>query len=73
MAAALGGRGARVTTRAELGAALDAALGRRGRFELIEVMIPRGSVSDTLARFVDGVRRLQRPAPAVTRLLEPAL
>ena len=76
MAAALGGRGARVSTRAELGAALDAALGRRGRFELIEVMIPRGSVSDTLARFVDGVRRLQRPAPAAaaaTRMLEPAL
>lgn len=76
MAAALGGRGARVSTRAELGVALDAALGRRGRFELIEVMIPRGSVSDTLARFVDGVRRLQRPAPApaaAPHLLEPAL
>ena len=76
MAAALGGRGARVSTRAELGVALDAALGRRGRFELIEVMIPRGSVSGTLARFVDGVRRLQRPAPAPAAaqpLLEPAL
>ncbi len=73
MAAALGGRGTRVATRAELGAALDAALGRRGRFELIEVMIPRGSVSDTLARFVEGVRRLQRPAPAAAALLETAL
>ena len=77
MAAALGGRGCRVATRAELGSALDAALGRRGKFELIEVMIPRGTVSDTLARFVDGVRRLQRPAVAMAapapRLLEPAL
>jgi indolepyruvate decarboxylase len=76
MAVALGGRGTRVATRAELGAALDAALGRRGRFELIEVMIPRGSVSDTLARFVEGVRRLQRPAPPEStpaRMLEPAL
>jgi indolepyruvate decarboxylase len=78
MAAALGGHGCRVATRAELGAALDSALGRRGRFELIEVMIPRGVVSDTLARFVDGVRRLQKPvaaAPAAAGQLqlEPAL
>ncbi|MGZ8287767.1 MAG: indolepyruvate/phenylpyruvate decarboxylase [Telluria sp.] len=79
MAAALGGHGRRVATRAELGAALDAAMGQRGQFELIEVMIPRGTVSDTLARFVDGVRRLQRPAPAAAvalaapRQLEPAL
>ena len=77
MAAALGGNGCRVTTRAELGAAMDAALGRRGRFELIEVMIPRGTVSDTLALFVEGVRRLQRPAAAAAvaapRELEPAL
>ena len=67
MAGALGGTGCRVTTRAELGAALDAALTRRGKFELIEVMIPRGVVSDTLERFVQGVRRLQKgaavPAP----------
>lgn len=77
MAEALGGRGTRVATRAQLGEALDAALDRRGKFELIEVMIPRGTVSDTLARFVDGVRRLQRPAPAVAvaapRELAPAL
>ena len=64
MAPALGGNGCRVTTRAELGAALDAALTRRGKFELIEVMIPRGVVSDTLERFVQGVRRLQTAVPA---------
>jgi indolepyruvate decarboxylase len=62
MAASLGGNGCRVHTRAELGAALDAAATRRGRFELIEVMIPRGTVSGTLERFVTGVRRLQKPA-----------
>ena len=76
MASALGGHGRRVSTRAELGDALDDALGRRGRFELIEVMIPPGVVSDTLARFVEGVRRLQRPAPATVaaaRPLEPAI
>lgn len=70
MAPALGGNGCRVTTRAELGAALDAALARRGRFELIEVMIPRGVVSDTLERFVKGVRRLQQAAPALAASTE---
>ena len=64
IAPSLGGRGCRVSTRAELGAALDVALARRGSFELIEVMIPRGSMSDTLVRFVQGVRRLQQPAAA---------
>jgi indolepyruvate decarboxylase len=70
MAPALGGNGCRVATRAELGAALDAALMRRGRFELIEVMIPRGVVSDTLERFVQGARRLQTSvaAPASAHL-----
>ena len=77
MAPALGGNGCRVNTRAELGAALDAALERRGRFELIEVMITRGVVSDTLERFVQGVRRLQQPHQSTTVAtpleLEPAL
>lgn len=74
MAPSLGGRGSRVSSRAELGAALDAALERRGRFELIEVMIPRGTRSDTLARFVNGVRRLQqRPADALCAPAQPEL
>jgi indolepyruvate decarboxylase len=64
MAAAMGGRGVRVSTRAELGAALDAAIARRGAFELIDVMIPPGVVSGTLQRFVHSVRRLQQPAAA---------
>jgi len=58
MAAGLGGDGVRVTTRAELKAALDQALARRGRFQLIEIAIPRGVLSDTLQRFVAGVKRL---------------
>lgn len=53
MAAPLGGRGTRVNTRAELATALEAAYARRGTFELIEIMIPRGSISKTLARFVE--------------------
>ena len=30
----------------------------RGRFQLIEAMIPRGVLSSTLQRFVGGVKRL---------------
>jgi indolepyruvate decarboxylase len=58
MAAGMGGDGIRVDTRAALGAALDAAVSRRGRFQLIDIALPRGMVSATLARFVSGVRRL---------------
>ena len=47
----LGGDGVRVTTRAELARALDAAAATRGRFQLVEVMLQRGRTSDTLARF----------------------
>ena len=57
-AAALGGDGTRVTTRGELAAALARAQATRGRFQLIEAMIPRGVLSDTLARFVAGGKRI---------------
>jgi len=56
IANAIGGTGERVTTRAELVAALDRAVQRRGRFSLVEVMLPRGKTSDTLARFVAGFK-----------------
>ena len=52
LAEALGGRGIRVTTRIELISALAEAHANRGRFYLIEAMLPRGTTSDTLARFV---------------------
>jgi indolepyruvate decarboxylase len=58
MAAGLGGDGVRVGTRAELKAALDKAVKTRGRFQLIDVTIPRGVLSGTLQRFVAGVKRL---------------
>lgn len=57
MAAGLGGDGTRVRTRAGLKAALARAHATRGRFQLIEAMIPRGVLSDTLARFVAGTKR----------------
>jgi len=58
MAAGMGGHGVRVRTRREMKEALDRAFARRGRFELIEIMIPRGVLSNTLQRFVEGVKRL---------------
>lgn len=64
MAAAMGGEGRRVSTRAELATALDHATATRGRFQLVEVMIPRGRMSATLSRFVAGVKRLNAPKDA---------
>ncbi len=56
IAAPLGGKGRRVTTRAELWDALAAAHADEGTWQLIEIMIPRGAYSRTLSRFVAGVR-----------------
>ena len=56
IASSLGGYGTRVTTRRQLTDALEAAFKRRGQFSLIEVMLPRGVTSDTLARFVAGFK-----------------
>ena len=58
MAAGMGGDGIRVNTRAELKAALEKAMSTRGRFQLIDITIPRGVLSETLSRFVAGVKRL---------------
>jgi len=56
MAPSLGGHGERVKTRNELTQALERAVVRRGEFSLIEVMLPRGATSSTLARFVSGFK-----------------
>ena len=61
MAAGLGGHGVRVGTRAELQTALERAVASRGRFQLIDITIPSGVLSQTLARFVAGVKRLNAP------------
>jgi len=52
LAEGLGGVGARVTTRGELAQALERAVQTPGRFSLVEIMLPPGAVSATLARFV---------------------
>ena len=62
MAAGMGGDGVRVATRAELVNALEHAVVTRGRFQLIEITIPKGVLSPALQRFVAGVKRLNAPA-----------
>jgi indolepyruvate decarboxylase len=60
LAGALGGDGVRVATRRELADALARASATRGRFQLIEAMIPPGAVSPTLEGFVGALKRRQR-------------
>ena len=62
MASSLGGHGERVTTRRELAMALERAVARRGVFSLLEVMLPRGATSKTLARFVAGFQAARERA-----------
>jgi indolepyruvate decarboxylase len=63
VAPALGGHGERVFTRRGLAEALERAVGRRGVFSLIEVMLPRGVTSRTLARFVSGLKSARDRQP----------
>jgi indolepyruvate decarboxylase len=60
MAAGLGGDGVRVHTRRQLRDALARAADTRGRFQLIDAVIPRGVLSAALQRFADGIKRLSR-------------
>jgi indolepyruvate decarboxylase len=58
MAGGMGGDGVRANTPAELANALAHAVATRGRFQLIEAMIPSGESSATLKRYVAGVKRV---------------
>ncbi|MCP4327981.1 MAG: indolepyruvate/phenylpyruvate decarboxylase [Alphaproteobacteria bacterium] len=58
LAPLLGGHGERVRTRRELAAALDRAAHATDGFYLIEAMLQRGEMSNTLSRFVAGIKRL---------------
>lgn len=64
MARSMGGHGVRVTTRRQLVEALEAAVQRRNQFSLVEVMLPRGVTSKTLARFVAGFKAVREKAAA---------
>ena len=41
-------------------------MAERGRFQLIEVMLERGAISDTLQRFITTMSRLTMPPAAAT-------
>ena len=58
MAAPLGGKGVRVTTRSQLKQALEAAREDSGSFQLIEVMLPRGKTSNSLERYSSALRQI---------------
>lgn len=58
MAPGMGGDGVIVRTRAQLQAALEHAHATRGRFQLLDIRLARGTLSPTLERFVNAVRRL---------------
>ncbi len=60
IATALGGVGCRVTTRRELKLGLEQAVAQRGRFQLIEVILERGVLSQTLSRFVEGIKQMRK-------------
>ncbi len=64
LADGLGGVGQRVVTRRQLRDALARAVESRGRFHLIEIMLARGAMSATLARFAEAIatRRIAVPA-----------
>ena len=61
LARSLGGVGIRVQTRRQLAEALERAVAEEGRFVLIDVVMERGRMSDTLSRFVEGFQRRRGP------------
>jgi indolepyruvate decarboxylase len=64
MATVMGGVGTRCHTRKDLVEALTRAADTPGRFHLVEAMLERGAISDTLARFVGTIKG--RNAPQAT-------
>ncbi len=56
IAKSLGGDGYRVRTRKKLKETLDIAYNKRGKFQLVEVMMERGAISPTLKRFTDAIK-----------------
>ena len=59
LADALGGRGQAVTTKKELYAALDRAFADESGFQLIDISLARGLMSNTLSRFVAGFKQMR--------------
>jgi indolepyruvate decarboxylase len=56
IANSLGGVGRRASTRRELKESLDQAIDDESQFQLIEIILKRGQLSQTLSRFVEGMK-----------------
>lgn len=59
LADTLGGNGQAVSTKRELHAALDRAFGDESCFQLIDISLARGLMSNTLSRFVAGFKQMR--------------
>ncbi len=57
LAETLGGRGVRVSTTAQLITALEQAHNDTSCFQLIEIMLPRDALSQTLTRFTEAITK----------------
>lgn len=55
----LGGVGRRASTRRELKNCLDQAFSDENSFQLVEIMLKRGQLSQTLLRFVEGINKMR--------------
>ncbi len=55
----LGGVGRRATTRKELKECLKQAISDESSFQLVEIMLKRGQLSQTLSRFVEGIKKMR--------------
>ncbi len=62
IASTLGGTGHHAHTRKELFEALDNAIANEDSFQLVEVMLKRGRLSNTLSRFVTGIKKMRKQA-----------
>ncbi len=60
----LGGRGYRVSTREQLQSALKNAITDESKFQLIDIVMERGVLSDTLSRFVSGIKNMRATSQA---------
>ncbi len=62
----LGGRGSQIRTRRQFREALEIALREPGVVHLLEVLLPRGVISTTMRRYVEGIARRGTPGAVHT-------
>jgi indolepyruvate decarboxylase len=56
LAGTLGGDGYKATTTGELAEALQKAFRQRGKFQLVEALLPKGDISTTLKRYIAAMK-----------------